>query len=228
MPDSLTDQVYKTIKSAIIACELPPGQQFSQSQFMEKYATGLTPLREALQRLAQEGYLQVTPRFGYTVSPITLSDVNEIYEVRLSLETTAARLAAQRAPQADLQALAQSVHFTYTYGNRQSYTQFLAQNADFHLAVATASGNGRLVSAISKVLEELTRVFHLGLDLRDSAEEMHQEHTQLVQALLNRSPEQAEAITRSQILRSQERVLEALSRGPSRPVQLTPFTPTPT
>jgi DNA-binding FadR family transcriptional regulator len=69
-----------------------------------------------------------------------------------------------------------------------------------------------LVDLVSRFLDELTRVFHLGLDLRDSAEEMRDEHLALAQALCSRDPDQAEQIVQSQIARSQNRVLEALIR----------------
>lgn len=74
-----------------------------------------------------------------------------------------------------------------------------------------ASGNKRLADLIARLLDELLRVFHLGLDLRDSAEEMRDEHVALATALLERDPIRAEQLVQSQIARSQRRVLEALT-----------------
>jgi DNA-binding GntR family transcriptional regulator len=212
MSQSLAGKAYEIVKGEIITCALEPGQQIVQSQLAERYQIGLTPVREALQRLAQEGFVQPIPRFGYIVSPITLSDVREIFELRSIVESSAARLAAVRGLQEQLAKILASADFTYVYKERQSYTDFLAHNADFHRSVALAARNQRLVDLVSKLLDELTRVFHLGLDLRDSAEEMRDEHLALAQVLCDRDPDRAEQIVQSQIVTSQNRILEALTR----------------
>ncbi len=72
------------------------------------------------------------------------------------------------------------------YKDRQSYTNFLKLNAKFHISIAASTGNQRLAFQVSKTMDELTRVFHLGLDLRDSAEEMRQDHLDLIDALRKR------------------------------------------
>lgn len=210
MVQSLAMQVYETIKDEIITCVLQPGQQIAQPQLAERYQTGITPIREALQKLAKEGLVQSIPRFGYIVSPITIEDVGEIYELRSVLEAAAARLAAIRATQEQIDALAELADYTYIYKEHHSYSNFLSHNREFHQAVAQASGNKRLADAISQLLDELTRVFHLGLDIKDSAEEMRDEHKQLVTALQKHDPEGSEEIVRHQIVRSQQRVIEAL------------------
>ena len=212
MNQSLAGKAYEIVKGEIITCALEPGQQIVQSQLAERYHIGLTPVREALQRLAQEGFVQPIPRFGYIVSPITLSDVREIFELRSIVESSAARLAAVRGLQEQLTKILAHADFTYVYKERQSYTDFLAHNADFHRSVAVAARNQRLVDLVSKLLDELTRVFHLGLDLRDSAEEMRDEHLALAQVLCDRDPDRAEQIVQSQIVTSQNRILEALAQ----------------
>ncbi len=215
MSKLLADQVYSTLKEEIISCAWMPGQQINQAQLAEKYSSGLTPVREALQRLVQEGYVQAIPRFGYIVSPVTISDVREIYELRHVLESAAVRLAILRASDLQLNQLSEEVHFTYRHGDRDSYHQFLIKNAAFHDRIASFSQNSRLMANIHKTLEELRRVFHLGLDLRDSAEEMYHEHLELVKAMTARDVSLAERIVRDQIFRSEERVLEALTRATS-------------
>jgi len=207
---SLTDQAYRVIKGEIITCALEPGKQIAQQQLAERYQLGLTPVREALQRLAMEGFVQAIPRVGYVVSPITFSDLHEIFELRAIFESAAARLAAVRGTDKQLADFSQAADFTYVYRDTQSYSDFLARNAGFHRALGILAGNGRLADQIARVLDELTRVFHLGLDLRDSAEEMRDEHLALVKALCDRDPLRAEHIVHSQIERSRQRVLEAL------------------
>ncbi len=217
MSTSLALQAYEAIKKDILTCELDPGGQIAQAQLAERYSLGLTPVREALKRLENEGYVQSIPRFGYLITPITASDVQELYELRLVLETEAVRMAAGRASEAALQALCEHAHFTYRYGDRESYAAFLEANLQFHTQTALASGNRRLAELVRRTLGEMTRIFHLGLDLRDSAEEMREEHLLLCGALKARDPESAESILREQIDRSQARVLERLSQPIDQP-----------
>jgi DNA-binding GntR family transcriptional regulator len=212
MTASLADKAYKALKKDIIQCSLEPGQQIVQSQLSETYGIGATPLREALQRLAQEGFVRAVPRFGYIVIPVTLRDVREIFELRAVIESAAARLAAERGSDRELEKLEANAKFSYVYGDKESYSHFLSQNVEFHRSVAVAAGNRRMVDVLSALLEEMTRIFHLGLDLRDSAAEMREEHIELTDALSDRDPDRAEQIVRDQIDASQQRILEALTR----------------
>jgi DNA-binding GntR family transcriptional regulator len=207
---SLTDQAYELLKNDILTCRIMPGEQIAQAQLVERFGIGLSPVREALQRLAQEGYVQSIPRFGYLISPVTIADVQELFELRQILECAAVRLAVERGTEEDIRKLNNKADFTYVYHNHESYSDFLQRNNEFHRNIATLSGNQRLVDVISKVLGELLRLFHLGLDLRDSAEEMREEHVELVTALLERDANLAEEIVQKQIVRSQERIIEAL------------------
>lgn len=207
---SLAGKAYDQIKHDIITCVLEPGQKIVQSALAERYDVGTTPIREALQRLAQDKLVKPVARVGYIVSEVTIDDVREIFELRYVLETATTRLAASRADQEELEEIHANAHFTYTYRDRDSYSEFLSRNAMFHRAIAEAAGNERLAGAIAQVLDELTRVFHLGLDIRDSAEEMTREHITLAEALCDRDADRATDVVQMQIARSQERILQAL------------------
>jgi DNA-binding GntR family transcriptional regulator len=208
--DLLSSQAYRSIKNGIVTCELAPGQSIAQMDLAEKYQIGLTPVREALRQLAQEGFVQPVPRMGYIVSPITARDVQEIYEMRIILETSTVRLAATRGTEIELRSLVESANFSYIYKDLPSYSLFLDKNKLFHQGIATLSRNSRLVQQLTRTMDESTRVFHLGLDIRDSAEKMREDHLAVARALLERDANQAERLIRSEILLSRERVMEAI------------------
>lgn len=206
----MAEQAYNLVKQDILSCVLQPGQQIIQAQIAEKYNLGITPTREALKRLEQEGFVQSVPRFGYIVSPITLSDLREIFELRMILESASVRLAVERAPDDRLAELLELAACRYTYHDRDSYSTYLADNTRFHTAIALAAGNQRLADAVGKVLDELTRVFHMALDLRDSADEKVRDHVNLVEAMIARDTDRALHYIHEEISHSQRRVLEAL------------------
>src|SRR5919197_450469 len=88
--ESLADQAYARIRRRIVGCELAPGDQVTESQLVETHGIGKTPVREALQRLAQEGLVQPIRRHGYRVAPITLRDVRDLFGLRLIIQPAAA------------------------------------------------------------------------------------------------------------------------------------------
>jgi DNA-binding GntR family transcriptional regulator len=207
---SLARQAYEALKQDILTCTLAPGAQIFESDLAARYGMSKTPVREALNLLGQEGLVQVLPRRGYLVAPVTLRDVQEVFQLRLLLETAAAELAAEHITEEALRQLNALVAVRYTYRDRASYARFLRANRAFHVAVAEASGNRRLAAFVGKLLEDMERILHLGLDLRDSAEEMATEHGELVDALLKGDGALARKVVTEQLQNSRKRVLEAL------------------
>lgn len=205
-----SERAYDALKKAIIAGTLRPGELLRERELAERYGLGRTPVREALHTLQQDGLVEAVPRAGYIVSAITTRDVNELFQLRLILETAAAELAAQNATREQLEQIKQSADFRYVYGESDSYAEFLTRNTEFHHGVAMASGNERLAEILLRLLEDLERLFNLELDVRDSAEEMVAEHVDLVSALLERDSQKARQIMADQIRSSEQRVLEAI------------------
>ncbi len=93
---SLSQQAYSSIKQKIVSLALPPGEVIDEAALREELGLGRTPIREALQRLAQEKLVLIVPRRGMFVTEIGIADLQQLFEARLELETFATRLAAQR------------------------------------------------------------------------------------------------------------------------------------
>src|SRR5215207_1611863 len=177
---SLAARVYADLKRDIITCQLRPGQQVLEQQLAERYGVSKTPIREALNILRQEGYVEVVPRRAYVVTPVSVLDVQHIYHVRLLLEPSAAELAAQRVTGEQLAELRRLA----ARRPSGSLSDRLVLNRAFHMAVAEASGNPTLVGFVSKLLEQVERVFHLGLNLGSASESEPDHHAALVDAMM--------------------------------------------
>ncbi|MDX1612801.1 MAG: GntR family transcriptional regulator [Candidatus Promineifilaceae bacterium] len=93
---SLSQQAYERIKQKIVALELPPGAVIDEAALQQELELGRTPIREALKRLSLEKLVVIVPRRGMFVTDIGISDLQQLFEVRLALESLAARLAARR------------------------------------------------------------------------------------------------------------------------------------
>jgi len=207
----IADQAYQAILTDILTLKLDPGSQIAQSQLMENYDFGVTPVREALKRLEAEGFVRTIPRFGYIVTPVTVKDVEDMYEMRTILERAGVRLAIQRATDFQIKQLEKFAEMTYVYKDTESYQRFLVKNNAFHYSITVAGGNRKLAETLLNLLNQMIRIFNLGLDLKDSAEEMRTEHVALIKAIQSRDSSLAERIVIDQINRSRQRVVQMIS-----------------
>jgi len=219
-PGSLTEQACAALRRDILATTLAPGAALSESGLAERYRLGKAPIRAALARLAEEGLVRSAARRGWQVTPVTLRDVREVFELRLILEPAAAGLAAGRVDEARLRALDRIVGAGYRPGDAAGTLAFLEANREFHCAIAELSGNERLARQIGRLLDEMTRMLLLGLGGRDRTGEMAHEHRALIDALAAGDSAQSERITREQIEASRKMVLAALIAGDGRGVSV--------
>jgi DNA-binding GntR family transcriptional regulator len=135
-----------------------------------------------------------------------------MFELRFLLESFSARMAAARGSEDDLREIARLSDITYVFKNRESYLQRIALNADFHLAIAIAAGNQRIVDQLSGLLDEMARFFYLTYDLEDLSAAMRQEHHLIVEAICDRDPDCAGRIAGDLVARAQERAFKAINR----------------
>jgi DNA-binding GntR family transcriptional regulator len=208
-----TDGAYEHLKRLILIGGLAPGEELREGALTESSGFGRTPVREALRRLVQEGFVEVRPRQGYRVSVVTLTSVRDLFEMRLLLEPAAAELAATRASQEDLAALHDLAHESYAPGDPDSYERFLERNREFHVRVAKATGNERLATTLRVLLEEMQRLFFISLTGDGTAVELVHEHHELHDALLARDAARARQVVIDQIEASRSRVMAGLLAG---------------
>jgi DNA-binding GntR family transcriptional regulator len=206
----LADRAYERVKHDIITCAIAPGTEITEPQLCTHYRLGKAPVRMALIRLAHDGLVRAIPRRGYRVTPVTLKDIHDVFELRLMLEPAAARMAAGKIDAPRLRVLDEACRAGYQSNDIKSITRFLDANAAFHVAIAQAAGNQRLAIMIAQLLDQMTRLLHLGLGLRNRSQEMQHEHRTLVKALARGDGETAERISREQIEAARNMVLSAI------------------
>lgn len=218
-----SDRAYALLRQELLSCAIPPGSVLSEAEVMRNYDLGRATCRAALHRLAQDGLLRTAPRQGYFVLPVTPADVAEVYALRLELEPFAARLAAERRPQiAALKRLERACR-TGVRDAGNGLTLFLDANRAFHLAIVAASGNGRLLRIVTGLQDEMTRVVALGFGRRGRAEDIKDEHHDIIAALENGDGRRAEAAMRRHLEASHRLVRQQIAE--SAPVANTNLTP---
>lgn len=218
---SLVEQAYLRLRQEILTCILSPGQVVTERELARQYKMSKTPVREALTQVCSEGLMQRLPGRGYMVALITIQDVRDLFDLRLILEVAAAERAGRNPSPALAAMLRKTSDASYHLDDPESHRLFLKMNRDFHLALAEAAGNRRLVGMMDGLLNKMDRLFYLGLRLRDSSEEMKQEHQEVVGALEAGDVEGIRAAITRQIMTSRDRIMEAILKGDLRSIQVT-------
>ncbi len=218
----LTERAYERLRHDIISCALPPGCEISEAQLSTQYKLGKAAVRVALTRLSHDGLVRAIPRRGYMVTAVTLKDIHDVFELRLMLEPPAARIAAGKVNTQRLREYDEIYKEGYQPRDARTTARFLEANKAFHVTIAEASNNSRLAAAIEQLLDEMTRLLHLGLGKRSGPSELAHDHKSLLKALARGDGETAERICREEIEASRNMVVSAILT--SRSVMTLPIT----
>lgn len=180
----MSDQAYLELRRLILEDLLHPGQQLLEQELTERLAMSPTPLRIALARLQSEGFLEIKPRHGVRILPLSATDSREIYEILTSLEATAAYLLAKRSLSVqELAPLEQAVVEMETAGD--AIESWSVADERFHAALVSMCGNRRLEQTVHLYRDQANRVRKATLRLRlhPSPRQSTQHHRALFEAI---------------------------------------------
>jgi DNA-binding GntR family transcriptional regulator len=208
--NSLSRQAYQRLRDQIVTLKLPPGTLLQESALMEELQLGRTPIREALQWLACQGLVVLRPRRGAFVAHISATDLQQIFELRQELEGYAAALAAERATEADLAALEQTLTELNDPHSRQDTHLQMEIDRKFHQALAQCAHNRFLRSTLSRLYFLNLRLWYLVLDRIGPMHGAVEQHRAVVEALQRRDGHGAQAALREHIASFQERIRAVL------------------
>ena len=150
-PVPLRESVYNAILDMIVGRELRPGQHLVENELAVMLGVSRQPVREALQWLKNEGWVELRPGHGAFVHTPTVQEAEQLLAVRALLETESARLAAQHATEADVEALRGLCRHGAAAAERGDIAEVVTTNADLHKTVTRASGNDVLVELAAQV-----------------------------------------------------------------------------
>lgn len=202
------DTAYTRIRRDILSCRLAPGALITEPGLMEAYAIGKSSCRIALTRLCHESFVTSLPRKGYQVAPITVKDVEEVFTLRVQLEPLAARLAVGRVDIARLRVLEAACRVRHLAPLPDQIDVFMDANKAFHLEIARATGNERLLRTLSSLMDEMTRLVALGFNVQGTKPEIRHDHNAMIAAFEEGDGKRAELIARRHIETFQAMTLE--------------------
>lgn len=148
------DLVLSSLREAILTAALPPGTRLRQEKLAELFGTSRIPVREALRALEYEGLVESFPRRGFTVTELDADDIEDVYDLRILLESHAVRSAVPLITDEDLQVLEEMYAKMVAAG---SGDERLAAREHFYSRLYSITGRPRLVGLISRLRQEIAR-----------------------------------------------------------------------
>ena len=205
-----TVRAYESIREKITTLELEPGSVINEQQLAEDLDMGLVPVREALKLLGHENLVVITPRHGLYVAEVNIPDLEQLSEMRLTLEGLSARLAALRATPDDLVVL-EALRREQANTSTRDSKQLLAVDHKFHQAVAQAARNKYLADSLERLFGLSQRLWYLALPRLGFLPSAVGKHLDLVEAIRNKDADGAEEIMREHVAEFYSQVRSLLS-----------------
>ena len=199
--DRLADAVYDRVKADIFEFRMIPGARFSENELAARTSVSRTPVREALLRLAREGFVDVHPKSGWSVRALDFERFEHLYDLRVILELAAVRKLCASDFGEDLLALKKS----WLVPARQrlaDWKQVARIDEAFHATLVAAAGNPELTRVHADVTERIRIVRRLDFTQRERVDYTYEEHGEILKAVLARKVQQATLLLESHIEQS--------------------------
>ena len=207
---NLPTRVYELVKRRIVANEFLSGSKLVEDGLAKELGVSRTPVREALNRLTQDGLVTVSPGRGAFVATFSFEDMVQLLEIREALEGMAARLASSRITKKTLNKLRELLEAGMRERESSGDTGYLAADREFHEAIALACGNRHLSHLMRSLRDRIQMLRYRSVILPGRARRSFQEHLQIIEALNRRDPDLAEERIRTHIRNVQNDLRAAL------------------
>ena len=198
-------RIYKDLRRSIIMGHRKSGGRLIVKDIANHYKTSVTPVRDALQMLSQEGLVTIKPRSGYFVTALTLKQLRDLLDMRRIFEVAAIEKAVLRITPEQIEEL-RKVHAGYTGEDDASCERYIEENRKFHYLIAVASGNMVLAEAVKKLHERLARF----MVAQRIGERQIRMHNRIIEALEEHDLAKAHQAMSDEVNPSQEAILDTV------------------
>lgn len=200
-PGTLADQAYAQLKQMIFDFALMPGDRCSESELALQLAVSRTPLRQALQRLEREGFLQVMPKVGWQVAPLDFDTFDELYDLRVLIECHAAQRLSEAETRDTLTALAEV--WLIPAEERPADGSTVGElDERFHTLLVQGSGNREMARVHRQITDRIRIIRRLDFTKPARVDATYDEHARILRAITRRRGDEAQRLIRAHIEQS--------------------------
>ncbi|MFA8437861.1 GntR family transcriptional regulator [Pueribacillus sp. YX66] len=208
---TLQYKVTSKLREAILKGEFNMGDRLIQEEWAEKLGVSRMPIREALRQLEVEGLVKIEPRRGAIVTPISVEDIEEIYQLRALLEGKAVVMSLPNLDDDDIQEL-ESLHLKMTKlrADDSDVEKYMELNNKFHQILRSGCPWRRIHGIIDTLWKGIPP--YTPSLLINHVNDSMKEHEQMVQYVKENEPEKLEAVVKKHILRTRNNLIKVVSR----------------
>lgn len=204
------EKIYQSLRADIISQRLKPGSTVREDELAQSFGISRTPIREILRRLEQEDLVKIFPNRGAVVSELTVKDIEEVLEIRITLESAAARAAATKLTDQHIMELKSiDKQLDVAIELQDSVASFEADSR-LHNLVLLAAGNSRSHRIINNLMGQIHRIRFISGHKPGRINTTVGEHKQIVRALLEMDPDKAEEAMRVHLVNTKEILLPSM------------------
>jgi len=207
---SLRAQAYEAIKRRITTLDYAPGEHLIEASISEALGIGRTPVHQALDRLMLEGMIDIIPRKGVIVRPISLDEHLQLTQVRLINEPYCASLAAERADTEEINAMRALLDRAHGRMDARDIAGLMDLDRDFHAAISRAARNRVLADLLRSLHERSLRFWILSLSDAHHHKRVQREHEAVYRAIRDRDPDRAADAARAHIESSRDNIMKSI------------------
>lgn len=196
---SLREVAYEAIKHRIITCNLKPGEVLSEGLLSDEMNIGRTPVHQAIDRLASEGLIDVIPRKGIMVTPISLHEIFDIIDVRLINEAYCVRQVAKLADAADIKKLETNLNDMWKAAKSRNIEAMMNLDREFHGLLSATSRNTILPDIMGNLHDRSTRLWFISLRSNEHHVRVCEQHAAVIEGIKAHDADAAEQAIRDHI-----------------------------
>jgi DNA-binding GntR family transcriptional regulator len=200
--ESLAEQAYRALKQKIFDFSFLPGDRLSESDLAESLGLSRTPLRQALQRLQHEGFVEPQPKIGWVLSPLRFDRIDALYDFRILIECFAAKVCCQKDfDRTRLQTLIK------TWGVSKSHrvhdpVRIGQQDEDFHEEIVALAANPEISKTHKEITEKIRIIRRLDFSKTHRIDATYDEHFAILKAIQSRRVDEAQRLLTAHIEQS--------------------------
>ena len=209
---SLADEVYQQLKHDLAEFVLVPGDRFTENEISERLGVSRTPVRQALLRLQAEGQVEVLFRNGWRVLPFDFQRFDQLYDLRLLIETEAVQRLCEGRVMGDPargEALLQALQKRWLVSPDRRSTdaeEVCAWDEQFHRDLVAATGNSEMCRVHQDITDRIRVIRRLDFTQRPRIDATYEEHAKILQAVLARRSDQSRMLLKAHVETSQSEV----------------------
>lgn len=204
----IRDIVYEYLRNAIMDGVIKPGERIVEREYAEKFGVSRTPIREVLRKLEMDGLIEYIPRQGVVAKSFNRAEIEEIYAIRVRLETLAIKIATEKITEQQLNKV-KNMHLQAIQASDQgNFNKVADYMRSFDDLLFESIGMPKLRKMIAGLQESLSSYRKINLSSGERRDKAIKEHTQILQAVVDKDSELAEMLLRKHIERARDSLLE--------------------